>query len=340
MRILCTLVGAQAESTARAIELGRILAGRGHQLTYLGSFSEAVTAELRSFNAQITGQITTEQHDLAVIASTAAPDRMAQIARRLKSVVLVQESLLDLMSLKGDIAHWVGLFRAAGRIVFFTRRQQDKVFAPFVSGIDPGRMSVIPCGASQAAFAPRERIDKDHFSIATSGAVVQYRRQQDLIAAGERLRDFSLVFTLIGDTAQAATLGESTMKVIERHPARYIMAGARTGADALMLLRQQDMYVHTAADEAWSQAVIDSAAAATPLILSDIEAFSEPWVHGINCLKFPINRPDFLASTIRMVLQDDALRVSLAQAAQATARRYSAERYFESVVRMIEGAGA
>jgi len=63
-------------------------------------------------------------------------------------------------------------------------------------------------------------------------------------------------------------------------------------------------------------------------------------VHGVNCLKFPINRPDFLASTIRMVLQDDALRTSLSQAAQQTARRFSSERYFDTIVRSVEALGA
>ena len=340
MRVLITLVGAQTEAVTRGIELGRQLKARGHTVSFLGAFPDVVQAAIRDMGAEAVTQVIAEQHDAAVIASMAAPDRMTQVARKLKSVVIAQESLLDLMTLKGDIAHWVGLFRSAARVVFLSQRQQEKVFAPFISGVDPARILVLPCGASKAAFEPRARADKDFFSILTSGPVVQHRRQQDLIAAGERLRDFSLVFTLMGDTSGLASLGDSTQKVVERHPVRYVLAGPRWGSAALSLLREQDMYVHTAADEAWSQAVIDSAAAGLPLVLSDIEAFAETWVHGVNCLKFPINRPDFLASTIRMVLQDDALRTSLSQAGQQTARRFSAERYFDTVVRAIEALAA
>jgi glycosyltransferase involved in cell wall biosynthesis len=340
MRILITLVGAQAEAVSRAVELGRQLQARQHVVSFLGAFPEPVLGAIRDMGAQAVTQVVAEQHDAAVIASMAAPDRMMQVARKIKSLVIAQESLLDLMSLKGDIAHWVGLFRSAARVVFLSQRQQDKVFAPFIIGVDPARIMVLPCGSPKAAFEPRARVDKDFFSIATSGPVVQHRRQQDLIAAGERLRDFGLVFTLIGDATSVSSLGEPTQKVVERHPARYVLAGARWGSGALSLLREQDMYVHTAADEAWSQAVVDSAAAGMPLVLSDIEAFSETWVHGVNCLKFPINRPDFLASTIRMVLQDDALRTSLSQAAQQTARRFSSERYFDTIVRSVEALGA
>ncbi len=340
MRILITLVGAQAEAVSRGVELGRQLRARSHTVSFLGAFPEPVLGAIRDMGAEAVSQVIAEQFDGAVIASMAAPDRMSQVARKVKSVVIAQESLLDLMSLKGDIAHWVGLFRSAARVVFLSQRQQEKVFAPFISGVDSARIMVLPCGPAKAAFEAKPRVEKDFFSIATSGPVVQHRRQQDLIAAGERLRDFSLVFTLMGDASALASLGDSTQKVVERHPARYILAGPRWGSGALTLLREQDMYVHTAADEAWSQAVVDSAAAGIPLVLSDIEAFSEHWIHGVNCLKFPINRPDFLASTIRMVLQDDALRTSLSQAAQQTARRFSAERYFDTVVRSIEALGA
>jgi hypothetical protein len=71
-------------------------------------------------------------------------------------------------------------------------------------------------------------------------------------------------------------------------------------------------------------------------MLSDIDAFNTPWKNGINCLKFPVNSPNFIASSIRMLLQDDVLRSNLSSMGQVTAQRYSYENYFNQVINLAE----
>jgi glycosyltransferase involved in cell wall biosynthesis len=336
MKLLVSLLGAQSEAVARAIELGKQLRGRGHSLDYLGNFAQADLAEIQALGASVIQQISNEPYDAMLVASLGGPERLAQLARRVPTVLLVQESMLDLMSLKGDFVHWVSLFRAARGIVFMTEQQRDKVFASFVTGLEPSRLVTLACGAPAEAFAPRTGKPKDFFGIAMSAPVVASKYQQDLISAGERLRDFNLIFTFIGDNSQVASLPEGIRKIIERHPERYVFTGAKTGAQTLQLLRDNDLYCHTSSDEGWSQAVINAAAIGLPLMLSEIDAFAGTWINGVNCLKFPISKPDFLASSLRMILQDDVLRASLGQAAQNTAKRYSADRYASVVTQLLE----
>ncbi len=336
MKLLISLLGAQSEAVARAIDLGKQLRGRGHALDYLGTFTQADMAEIQAQGASAIHQIGAEPYDALLVASLGGPDRLTQLARRMPTVLLVQESMLDLMSLKGDFVHWVSLFRAARGIVFMTEQQRDKVFASFITGLDTARIVTMGCGAPAEAFAPRAGKPKEFFGIAMSAPVVASKHQQDLISAGERLREFNLIFTFIGNNSQMASLPEGIRKIVERHPERYVFTGAKTGSETLQLLRDNDLYCHTSSDEGWSQAVINSAAIGLPLMLSEIDAFAGTWINGVNCLKFPIGKPDFLASSLRMLLQDDVLRASLGTAAQGTARRYSADRYTSVVTQLLE----
>jgi glycosyltransferase involved in cell wall biosynthesis len=336
MRLLICLVGAQGDSVGRALHLGRQLRGRGHELTFLGEFSPAIEAEVAALGGACTRQASPEAFDAAVMMSLGAPDRLAGLARKLPSVLLVQECLLEVMALKGDFVHWVSLFRAATRVVFHSEHQRDKVFGSFISGLDASRMLVLPGGADPSTAAPRQNPPKDYFGVVMAGIAGSHRRVADVVAAGERLRDHNLLFTFIGDERAAASWPEGTRKVVQRNPGRYVVTGAQTPAQTLALIRRNDLLVQAAVDDAWPQALLDAAATGLPLLLSDIEPFSRHWTNGINCLKFPLERPDFLASLLRMVLHDDVLRNNLAANGQATVGKFPAERHLAQTMQLVE----
>lgn len=336
MRVLVCLVGAQGDAVARALTIGRRLRERGHELAFLGEFIPAVETEIARIGAVLVRQATAEHYDVALMASLGGPDRLGALARKLPTLLLVQECMPEVMSLKGDFIHWVTLFRNARAAVFMSEYQRDKVFGSFISGVDPSRLLVVPCGPEASALEPRQPKPKDYFGIVATGAVASHRRFQDVIAAGERLRDFNLQFTFVGDARAMSLLPEGTRKVIQRHPGRYVFTGAKSPAETLALIRQADLFCHAMIEDAWPQSVWDAAASGLPLMLSDVEAYSRDWTNGINCLKFPVNRPDFMASLMRLMLQDDVLRNSLAAAAQATARKYPVERFTSQVVQLLE----
>jgi len=252
--------------------------------------------EIAAIPAQALKQVSDQKFDAVLVAALGGPERLASIARRLPTLVWVQESFLDLMALKGDFVHWVSMFRMAKRIVFLTERQKDKTFASFTAGLDD-KSVVLACGAPADIGKLRVPVEKEHFSVVMHAPVLPHKRQQDLIAVGERLRDYNLSFTFIGENQGLAAMPEGMRKIVERHPDRYNFVGYQTGAQTRALLAKSDLYVHTSSDEAWPQSVIDAAAMGMPLMLSEIEAFSKLWVHGVNCLKFPTNNPDFLASS-------------------------------------------
>lgn len=337
MRLLLSLIGAQGDALARALGVGRRLRERGHELVFLGEFGAGVQMELARMGAAVVRQAQPEGFDAALMFSLGAPDRMAALARKLPTVLLVQESQLELMALKGDFVHWVSLFRAARRIVFLSEHQRDKVFASFLTGIDDAHVAVWHGTAAPAAWEPAPPQAKDYFGVVMCAGTGPQWRVQDLIAAGERLRDFSLLFTFVGPEGLAASLPDGARKVAERHPGRYTFVAPATPADMLTLIRRNDLYCESSADAACPQPVLDAAASRLPVMLADIAPLARDWVNGVNCLKFPVNRPDFLAALLRMLLQDDVLRNTLADAAQATVRRFgSADAYVDQVARLVE----
>ena len=336
MRILVSLLGAQGDAVARATALGKLLTARGHSLTFLGDFPENALQEITALPAQAVEQVSDQQFDALLVAALGGPERLASIARRLPTLVWVQESFLDLMALKGDFVHWVTLFRLAKRIVFMTELQKDKTFASFTAGLDD-KILAMASGAPLDIAKLRVPTEKDHLGVVMHAPVLPHKRQQDLIAAGERLRDYNLSFTFIGEKQGLAHMPDGVRKIIERHPDRYNFVGYQTASQTRALLAKNDLYVHTSSDEAWPQTVIDAAAMGMPLMLSEIEAFSRLWVHGVNCLKFPTNNPDFLASSLRMVLQDDVLRNTLSVQATNSSKRFSEQRFYGAMLQMVEG---
>ena len=93
MKLLCSLLGAQGDVIARVTQLGRLLTARGHSLTFLGDFPENVLQEIAAMPAQAVKQVSDQKFDALLIGSLGGPDRLAQIAKRLPSLILVQEGL-------------------------------------------------------------------------------------------------------------------------------------------------------------------------------------------------------------------------------------------------------
>lgn len=336
MKILFSLLAAQDEAVNKSIELGKRLVQRSHQVTFLGNFRPEIGAILKEQGIAFSENIHDEVFNGMFVASLGAPGEFANLAQKVPSILLVNECANDMMSLRGDFIHWTNLFRTAKASIFATELQRDRVFSSYLNGVDPGRIFVLPCGAAPKYFTGRKLFERDYFEVVMSSPILPYTGQRELIATGERLRDFKLIFTFIGDASKLDSLPAGTRKIIEKSPERYQIMGSKTEAETFDILSKADLYAHATADCSWPQGLIDSAALGLPVMLSDIDAFNNPWKNGINCLKFPVNSPNFIASSMRMLLQDDVLRSNLSSMAQVTAQRYSYENYYNQVINLAE----
>jgi glycosyltransferase involved in cell wall biosynthesis len=336
MKILFSLLAAQDEAVNKSIELGKRLIARSHQVTFLGNFRPEICAILKEQRIDHSENIKDETFNGMFVASLGAPGEFATLAQKVPSILLVQECANDMMTLRGDFIHWTSLFRSAKASVFATELQRDRVFSSYLNGVDPSRIFVLSSGADPKYFSGRKLFERDYFEVVMSSPILPYTGQRELIATGERLRDFKLIFTFIGDATRLNMLPEGTRKIIEKSPERYQILGSKTENETFEILSKSDLYAHATADCAWSQGIIDAAALGLPLMLSDIDAFNSPWKNGINCLKFPVNSPNFIASSMRMLLQDDVLRSGLSSMAQLTAKRYSYENYYNQVINLAE----
>lgn len=336
MKILFSLLAAQDEAANKSIELARRLIKRSHQVTFLGNFRPEIATILKEQGITASENIKDQVFDGMFIASLGAPAEFANLAQKVPSILLVQECANDMMTLRGDFIHWTSLFRAAKASIFATELQRDRVFSSYLNGVDPSRIFVLPSGAEPKYFSGRKQFERDYFEVVMSSPILPYTGQRELIATGERLRDYKLIFTFIGNSSKLESLPEGTRKIIEKSPERYQIIGSKTESETFEILAKADLYAHATADCAWSQGIIDAAALGLPLMLSDIDAFNSPWKNGINCLKFPVNSPNFIASSMRMLLQDDVLRSNLSAMGQLTAKRYPYENYYNQVINLAE----
>ena len=336
MKILFSLLAAQDEAVNSSIELAKRLIKRSHQVTFLGTFRPEIIAILNEHQIQFSENIKDEVFGGMFVASLGAPGEFANLAQKVPSILLVQECANDMMNLRGDFIHWTNLFRSAKASIFATEQQRDRVFSSYLNGVDPTRIFVLSSGAAPKYFTGRKLFERDYFEVVMSSPILAYTGQREMIATGERLRDYKLIFTFIGDTSKIDMLPEGTRKIIEKSPERYQMLGSKTEQETFEIMSKADLYMHATADCSWPLGVIDAAALGLPLMLSDIDGFNNPWKNGVNCLKFPVNSPNFIASSIRMLLQDDVLRSNLSSMAQATAQRYSYENYYNQVINLAE----
>ena len=129
---------------------------------------------------------------------------------------------------------------------------------------------------------------------------------------------------LVGDGAEDAALRR--LVDVEGLAARVVFWGRR--ADIPELLGQMDVYAFsTTRDEGFGIAVIEAMAAGLPVVASDVPACREVLAGGDAGILVPARNPAALATALRILLQDPALRAGWSR--RATARvhaAYTAER--------------
>lgn len=102
---------------------------------------------------------------------------------------------------------------------------------------------------------------------------------------------------------------------------RVEFLGART--DVPRLLSEADLLVNSSAVEGFPLALIEGAAAAVPIVATDVGGTSEIVRHGENGLIVPPRRPDLLAQAIIEALSSEARYAELVQAGRRLSDRFS-----------------
>ncbi len=210
-----------------------------------------------------------------------------------------------------------------GKIIFPSRTVAERIWAPMVGYLPPGRVEVVPCAVPRPPPGPAALKPPGRARIVCVGSVYPRKRQVDLLKAVSMLRDAPLDCVLVGPVTLLDEPGDA---IVAGAPTRFILAGAQEPAAVHAWYRSADLFCLPSGDESMPIAPIEAAWHDVPVILSDLECYEGVWRHGTNALIYPVGDVEMLAWYIRMLTESPRIRDRLAAAARSVPLRFSEQR--------------
>jgi colanic acid/amylovoran biosynthesis glycosyltransferase len=190
------------------------------------------------------------------------------------------------------------------------------------------RLTVIHCGVDTGLFRPRERAAAARpFSILCVGTLHEVKGQAYLVEACRLLVEagVDVTCTLVGDGPDRATLVRQIATAgLE---GRVAVAGRRTRAEVAELLGRAHVLVSPSVPTAEGKregipvVLMEAMASGVPVVASDISGIPELVEDGETGLLVPPRDPSALASALRRLHDNSALRGRLARAGRETIER-------------------
>lgn len=206
----------------------------------------------------------------------------------------------------------------------------DEVFELVRMGADRRRISVVPCGVDLATFRPEgpaERRSPGRHRLVVISRLVERKGIADVILAMRSLPESELIIA-----------GGPSRALLDRDPegARLLRLAAETGvtdridfrgglgrAEVPPLMRSADAVVSVPWYEPFGIVPVEAMACGVPVVGAAVGGLIDTIVDGETGFHVPPRDPQRLAATLRMLLDDGALR----QRMGAAGARRAAERY-------------
>lgn len=346
MRILAVTHSLGTNGAALAL-VQALIAHRqaGGSVDVLHPGNEALAALLRPHGIRFVNEAVLANYDLAIVNTLIDHERVIGIAPLLPVLFWVHEGTSSRDNGLNHAVGWIRAFRASARIVFYTPWQSEVVFKSFLEGVEPHRiMHVAGAGAIPVERQGRRSTAYNPRGIVALGSVYPRKRPADLVEAVQRLADPRVLCTLVGNTEHLALNGPAMSAALAAHPQRFKLAGEVVDeASKVQLLRDAAVFCSASMDETFGIAAVEGASLGLPLAITDLPCYRGMWQHGINALLAPVGAVDCLSWNLRALLNDAPLAARIAAAGQATAMRYTEERFqraiTEAMVQAVQDPG-
>ncbi|HYV50787.1 MAG TPA: glycosyltransferase [Dongiaceae bacterium] len=201
------------------------------------------------------------------------------------------------------------------------------------AGVDPERITVVPCGIDPRVFAvPRDRdglrrelaIPPGSKLVGFAGALEEGKGPSDLLEAVAGLpRNVHVLMT-----------GEGPLRVRLEHRSleadlagRVHLLGWRQ--DFPRILRSLDAFCLPSRQEGFPNAILDALAAEVPVIATQVGGIPEIVVSGRNGLLLEARDPEALRAALLRVLDDPELAALLAGEGRRTVNEFTVDRMVE-----------
>jgi glycosyltransferase involved in cell wall biosynthesis len=206
-----------------------------------------------------------------------------------------------------------------------------RVKATIVNGIAPA-----PQAADRDALVACWGLDPSRAIVLAVGRLVHVKNHALAVRALAGVPDASLVLVGRGPLADELRHQAEQAGVADR----VVLAGLRE--DARALIGTADAVVLPSRSEGLPLAALETLAAGTPLVATDVRGVRELVADGA-ALLVPPDDAEALAQALRRVLTDVDVRARLAASGRAVAARYTEDemcrRYLDLYERLVAGAG-
>jgi glycosyltransferase involved in cell wall biosynthesis len=204
------------------------------------------------------------------------------------------------------------------------------------------RSTVVPLGTDPADFPSRRPGERTWKGRLLMVGRVEPRKGFDIAvrALAHLPEDVTLRIVGTGDgrhrtelVAMARELGVADRLGFDGLVARRDLAAIYAESDALLFLSRWDEPFGLVPLEAMTQAV--------PVVAIRRGGAAEFLTHNLNCLEVPVDDPDAVATAVRDLSADDALRRRLVNAGLTTSAAYRVDRFADELEAIhVEAAGA
>jgi glycosyltransferase involved in cell wall biosynthesis len=203
-------------------------------------------------------------------------------------------------------------------------------------GLDAARVDVVPNPAPALPPLPsradaRAALGIGGFALGTAGRLTAQKALGDALEAIAQVEGVELL--VLGDGPERAALERQAGGLGIAGRVRFLGAGTRD--EVLTLFRAADAALITSAWENLPHTLLEALAVGAPVIATAVGGIPEVVVDGENGVLVPANDPEAIATAIRRLAADDALRGSLAQAAAGSVEGLSEPRILQRIVEAI-----
>lgn len=252
------------------------------------------------------------------------------------------------VSIQGGDGHWIGSCCDTHRVAM--ERVITGADALVIGGLSflteltgrldvpVGRFRIVPGGVDVARFTPATVKRTGPVRILYHGRVDRRKGVLDFVEAIARLRTLGIDFTStvsgIGPDQNAARARADFLKL---EPRTVCFSGAVAYDDVASVYRGADIFVSPTYAEGFSNTILEAMASGVTIASCDTVGVNDCLRHGENAL---LSRPgdiEALTDHLRRLIEDDALRQQLADAALHECRRmYSWPRVSEMIVEIYD----
>ncbi len=303
----------------------------------LDGSAAALREEFVSAGAELIGRTSTDEHDVAVGCTVFAAEALAGLVGRIPLVWWIHEGRAGMQHV---LAHpkVAALLGAADKVVFPSRGTVERIWAPLLSSLPPGRVQVIPALVPPPEPGPAAPKPAGRMRVLCVGSVYPRKRQVDLVRAVAALgSDAPVECVLAGELVRLDPPGDA---IVAADPGRFVLSGGLPPEAVQRLYRSADVFALPSADESMPIAPIEAAWHGVPVVLSELDCYAGVWKHSVNALLHSVGDVEMLAWYLRMLLESPGLRGRLTAQARAMATGFGPARTTRLFASVLEEAVA